>query len=79
MDTLLLLIPISLSLGNFILSSYLFTKLTSRIQLLEEKLSSTAIPSYPPPPPPLPSAHYYNVQQGYGYTYSGGQGNLNVV
>ena len=84
MDNLLLLVPLAISVGHCVVSSCIMRRLQNRINFLEERVASVTLPTYPPPPPP-PQANYpqpttyYSVPQGYGYPYSGGQGNLNVI
>jgi len=76
----LLILPLAISVGHCILSAFCLRRLTSRIEFLEERVTSLSCPP-PPPPPPPPQVYsqYYTSSPGYGYSYSGGQGNLNVV
>lgn len=81
MNELVVLIPLAITIGHCIISACMFRKMSNRITSLEEKVKPLF---YPPPPPlvfPLPSQviPHYNSPQGYGYVYSGGQGNLNTV
>lgn len=82
MDNLLLLLPLAISLSHCLVSTCLFRKINTRVNLLEEKIGTLYLPVYPPPPPPViqPSS-YYNAPPGYGqpYSYSLAQGNLNAV
>jgi len=92
METLVVLVPLVISIGNCIFTSCINQRLSNRAQQLEHSLNTlistqtsqynpVPLPSYsqaPPPsaPPPIPSP------PGYGYQYfpgdPGNQG-LNVV
>jgi hypothetical protein len=86
MESFILLVPVGLMIGQCIVSSCFFRRLSARINSLEERLTTLTLPVYPPPPPTIyPATNtvpYYGPPQGYGYAYSGGQGaqgNLNVI
>lgn len=90
MESFILLVPVSLFLCQCLVSACFFRRLATRLNGLEERLITLSLPVYPPPPPPPPppsqiiypvtnTGVYYGSPQGYGYTYPGGQGNLNVI
>jgi hypothetical protein len=77
MNELVVFIPLVITMGHCIISACMFRKISNRITSLEEKIK----PLFYPPPPPVyqvPS-QVISIPQGYGYVYSGGQGNLNAI
>jgi len=86
METFILLVPVSLFLCQCVVSTCFFRRLATRLTVVEERLITLSLPVYPPPPPPSQLIYpvsntpgYYGPPQGYGYSYSGGHGNLNVI
>lgn len=83
MESLIILFPIALTLGNCIMSSCIYQRLIHRIVSVEESLTTLVTQNisrqiyYAAPPhasaPPQPSA-----PPGYGYTHYP-ENNLNVV
>jgi len=88
MEKLLVIVPIVISIGQCIVSGCLFRRISSRISFIEEMMNTYPKPQPPQPQVypqaypqaypqsyPQPSAPRYYAE-GYGYPYSGGQGNI---
>jgi hypothetical protein len=81
MESLLILVPLVISIGNCIFTGCVNTRLSNRVQQLEHNLTTHTHqynpipPSYTQPPPP-------SAPPGYGYQFYPGDPNnqgLNVV
>jgi len=80
METLVVLVPLVISIGNCIFTSCVNQRLSNRVQQLENSLTRQTPQYHHVPLPPLPSAPA--PSPGYGYQYFPGDPNnqgLNVV
>ena len=85
METLLILVPVVISIGNCIFTACVNTRLSNRVQQLEDSLIlliTTHRHQYSPVPPQYTQPPQPSAPPGYGYQFYPGDPNnqgLNIV